>query len=442
MLLHELAAIEKFSDLKAALGLADEIWAAYQDDDRVRERLELGRLVSELKDEATRALVDVERLRELWSHFSTKPLDEERLCAPNAKAQLDDERKIADIRKKGVSPLARRWASLMLLVRLLQLRHNARKLADDLPLAIKKALEEELQERDVYLVLFPVSHSPIDLLNAATTEGGWGLTLKRGFSGKGTPNSPLRLDLEHVLEGKPWKQEDESYGLRAGERELLQWYGLSLVPRFSRVIGGLDPAVMLKAAVFFWGGFSMITPVSSVLKRELKLEDLLVQVSEGHPASESELAVLRREIQELRLESCVRSSEFESAEARIRFGSLPSFAEKAGMRRRRFEEWLEVRLRPRYREEPDEKDRRQVHPNQWKSLRWAGSLPRAGIGISRMRRAPDWRFSVRRRRPVCLECSITQDTGWERLWRRTPVYSGRLASRYVESASEVDNSRY
>ncbi|MCI0538898.1 MAG: hypothetical protein L0Z50_27135 [Verrucomicrobiales bacterium] len=237
MLLNRLEAKDHFPDLTGAIKLSNEVWDAYLDENRVRERLELGKLVRELKDEKTRAGVNLDRLKELWKHFSSKPLEPEKLYAPRARQVLDGET-IAEIRKEGMSPLSRRWASLMLIVRLLQLRHEAIKMTvhPDMNANIARAIKAELQELDVYLALFPVSHSPIDLVNA--TSQAWYQLLKRGFDSANETSddadgvSPLRLVIKDLLEGNGWEENGDAstYGLRPGERELLHWYAISEKP--------------------------------------------------------------------------------------------------------------------------------------------------------------------------------------------------------------------
>jgi hypothetical protein len=222
-LLGELEVKNHFPNLKDALTLAKSVWDKYLDDALVHDRLELGNLVQALKDPTRSATVDLSRLGNLWSQFSTKTYDEAYITG---KRPILDKN-VVDVRSGSGTNLSRRWACLMILVRLLQLRCAALQFANQHHAHLHSLMEEllkyELEAHDVYLSWFPVSDTPVDLKN---TEAWWHF-LHRDLL-------DASLDINDLLHGRGWDITNESYGMKPGERELLHWYALSLTPQFSR----------------------------------------------------------------------------------------------------------------------------------------------------------------------------------------------------------------
>jgi len=177
--------------------------------------------------------IDLNRIGVLWSTFSTKPFDKD--YATSTAPKLDNN--VADIRIGNYSNLSRRWACLMLLVRLLQMRAEATRFVTQFDERLndtdKRILGAELQEYDVYLSWFPVSQGPVDL--DKITSRGWKAVLDRNVDHP--TEMGVSLNIGDLLHGRAWQVDAEgngTYGLKPGERELLHWYALSLTPKFQR----------------------------------------------------------------------------------------------------------------------------------------------------------------------------------------------------------------
>jgi hypothetical protein len=222
-------------DLGDAMRLADAVWAGYENRSRMLARLELANLVGRLK---AGEAVGEGRLGELWNAFSHSALDTNKLKSPGARISLDKD--ICELRMGEASDLSRRWAALMIIVKLLKWRCQVARLgethAEDA--RISNALRTPLQPHDVYLALFPVSKDPVDLSDV--TGKGWVQELKRWNHSSFPPSREpgkcgnLRLDIEDALRGRTWFEDPDdksvgTYGLREGERQLLMSYAVAQV---------------------------------------------------------------------------------------------------------------------------------------------------------------------------------------------------------------------
>ncbi|HEV2842605.1 MAG TPA: hypothetical protein VGW39_14880 [Chthoniobacterales bacterium] len=232
-LLDEHGVASGYRHLTGAIDLANSVWQTYLNDDIMRDRLELGNLVQALEDRQKSAAVDAQRLRQLWERFSTRPYDEAYLTSTRPTLNKN----VIDVRSGVASNLSRRWACLMLLVRLLQLRSAALRFVDvageSLSEGDKRLLKTELQDYDIYLVWFPVSSSPVDLKKI--TSKAWAAVLTSDLND--TSRVGVSLNIDDLLHGRPWQIDTkgrETYGLKTGERELLRWYALSLTPQYPR----------------------------------------------------------------------------------------------------------------------------------------------------------------------------------------------------------------
>lgn len=230
--LRQLLGHAQFKELEDARSLAETTWRAYLDDEKMKARFELANLVTLLKRGEP---CDEQRLTSLWHEFSDSDLPLERLKTPGARISLD--KNISEIRQGEYSDLSRRWAALMIIVKLLKRKAQATKSMEQLeePNQVVGLLGLPLQVQDVYLALFPLAKDPVDLQDI--TGKGWVQELKRWNDQRFDPSlskkwGNLRLDIGHALQGHPWMEDPDDldnslFGLRDGERQLLRSYAVA-----------------------------------------------------------------------------------------------------------------------------------------------------------------------------------------------------------------------
>jgi hypothetical protein len=247
-LLEQLAGSGHFRDLSDAVDLADKLWATYEKAHIVRERFELGYLVSNLRvSDGKLTSTSVKRLQALWQRFSTEPFNLAHLAKKKGTRIVLDSDQVADIRSElatgKCSDISRRWASLLVIVRLLKRRFDAIQAGteiDDLDENLSNTLAAPLKPYDVYLALFPVAKEPLELSLFTSGSGiadmkEWvdlALTASTGKRKNGKWGN-IGLDVRDVLQGKAWfegssvSEKEWSHGLQDRDRPILEWYALS-----------------------------------------------------------------------------------------------------------------------------------------------------------------------------------------------------------------------
>ena len=213
-------------DLVRAEELADQLWSAYDDDDLIAKREQLSSLIRDGKDED--ALAELKRLFGVHGAACT-----DRCC---------------DLFYGEYAPRVRRWASLLIILRLLKRAAFAQA-------RIRQLLQEELngyEERvdalldapivtasDVYFALFPLPARPLVLPwhdgTSIDKSFGWVRNLMRlrddalPSSIKGDNPGNLALHIPDVLAGESWGEREGkggkvegAYGLFPAERRVLE----------------------------------------------------------------------------------------------------------------------------------------------------------------------------------------------------------------------------
>lgn len=220
-------------DLKSAVELAERIWSnGYLNEARMKQRFELATLWNQ-REEGEQ--YDEIRLRQLIVSFQLKQGDPSSIDLDAVK-EIED---FVEIRTDGFSGLSKRWAALMIIVRLMQWIHEAREVAreSDSEMLHKAGFFDGVCAKDVYLALFPISKGPIGLRHqgkssAASLAGAWGAELQRlndarlpqlHFGSKKDKN--LGLLVEDVLNGEDWLDGGPK-GMTPAERFLLQCFAL------------------------------------------------------------------------------------------------------------------------------------------------------------------------------------------------------------------------
>lgn len=234
-------------ELNRAQELAEILWSGYQNQQRILDRFELATLWNRWKDGK---LADEKKLRTLVSKFladnpDPKDVDMESLT------QLSN---CCDLRMGNYSDMVRRLASVMVIVRVLKWKDQAKRCFHKLTGAVAPQSEVffgELTQDDVWLALFPQAKDPIGLQNLSAC--GWVKELARWSDsrlpelGGGINFGNLRLSIKHALDGKGWCADlgMEEFGLRPEERTLMEWYAIDqkfYVPDWD-----------IQAKRFFWG---------------------------------------------------------------------------------------------------------------------------------------------------------------------------------------------
>lgn len=190
-----------FEVFKQARELSELVWTAYEsrgDVDLVKERAKLSLLAARKKgDKGGRK----------------KPI----LVFGSFKIQGDDEvEPFVDIRAGEYSKDVRRWAVLLIIIKLIS--HF---------IVVKKRLEEYIEEsiegpvpnvEDIYLALFPLPKNPVILpWHIERTGKNW----KNRFNTWEQYLGRLQLNIRDVMMGKDLS-EGVSKGLRPSERKILQ----------------------------------------------------------------------------------------------------------------------------------------------------------------------------------------------------------------------------
>ena len=177
-------------DLAKASEIASQLWAAYTDNGRMIRRLRLSELLLKSKGaaESEKQKKDVRQPRtdqeqaELDGHARFFGIND-----PDRPGRQGCQENALDIRTVDASPLARRWACLMIVVRLLALRSCASRRLDELREEHREYGEQDagllapLHEDDVFLALFPLAQTPLILPFHADTSPtvNWGVVLRR-----------------------------------------------------------------------------------------------------------------------------------------------------------------------------------------------------------------------------------------------------------------------
>jgi hypothetical protein len=243
-------------DLRSGLELKERLWAAYLSPQSER-RYRLSELAARAAPKtgasrpgrnAARAAARPQALSEA-EEAELESLRAEFKVSNSSISEEYQKQKCVDFRdfKQSYNDRARRWAVLLLIIQLEQLRRVAHaewstRCADaGIPQAFAdKAGTERLTPNDVYLALFPIpAYKVVTPLHDDPSE--YGANLRRLG---GDPNRPaslhndsenwgnLALKIDHVIgkQPKPWREEAGtdpstwSYGLLPGEAFILQCY--------------------------------------------------------------------------------------------------------------------------------------------------------------------------------------------------------------------------
>ena len=229
MTLPDDAYASTLSDLQRGKDLADELWKWYDNEQLVEKRLQLSSIVQSIK-EKTRGLEPLgEDEEELIQSFDVDL--EKELAGRHSECGAN----CLDIRTSGYTDRQRRWAALMLTMRVVHRRwqagrawqRHARKHGWDA--VTPEAMLSDVDKGDVYLALFPVATGPVVLpWHQGQDPVALWKTLKRLAGGQ------LALSIPDILNGKDWDPDGTdrpgggTYGFLPGERLLLQWYCTSL----------------------------------------------------------------------------------------------------------------------------------------------------------------------------------------------------------------------
>jgi len=207
---------QTFNDLNRGRAFAQLLWDAYCNDNLFGRRMRLsellGRKTGRTRDKAALSPDDEQELKELISYFS---------IADAGRPNPSCGRNFVELRHPDYDAPARRWAVLLIVVRLLHDRHCAvdvdrrlRGLPSTRDREIDIALEAPITPADVYLALFPIAQTPVVLpwhAQKADPTGSWSRYLK-----------DLKLDLKELLDGEG-KQVTTS-----GERLMLRMFAESV----------------------------------------------------------------------------------------------------------------------------------------------------------------------------------------------------------------------
>jgi hypothetical protein len=218
------------TDLRAGMELAAELWRQYESE-ALEDRYELSELMAKQQGKALSS-AEAKRLTELLQRFDLPPDATPRAKVPATRS--------FDLRSGKRSDRVKRWAILFVITqlqaRLNEAEQEYRHLLEeeDLTPGTRSLFSSELTANDVYLALYPVPSSP--LITPFHEQGGSVVSAWPDLKRLGQ----LRVDVNHVLAGKPWcDQGDEpSYGLFPGERNVLRMFASAMmedVPSWLRV---------------------------------------------------------------------------------------------------------------------------------------------------------------------------------------------------------------
>jgi len=212
---------EGWSELLEASNLADTYWEAYQSD-RHEARYEL----SELLAPAVSVAADTrQRIKELCDQVGIEW--EAALESPDT-VSVPREHYLPSVRKSASCPAVARWTVLMLMVR-----------AEALMSRPDMAGGQRATIDDIYDVLYPLPGPGIFTYRQQkkrTQKGRAAVRRTRDDSGiihdlemrqtaRGRQRfGPHALRVKDVLEGKPWDAVRGTYGLKAGEVQVLRMY--------------------------------------------------------------------------------------------------------------------------------------------------------------------------------------------------------------------------
>ncbi len=224
--------IAAVGELRDGIRLANLLWESYDGSHLYERRARFSSLLAR-GQEGSLAAAEKEELAQLGDLFGLSAEDLAgalKKSRPNAKCTKN----VHDLRVLSVSDRSRRWATLMVMVRLAAQAERARRLWGRLSQV--HGLSEHfdpvtgsLSKEDVFLALFPVPSSP--LVTPFESEGNvqtaWGNVLRRFKSSNGSED--LWLDVGDVLVGYDWGQpvpgsSRTAHGLHPGERFVLRMY--------------------------------------------------------------------------------------------------------------------------------------------------------------------------------------------------------------------------
>lgn len=217
--------------------LADQLWEAYESDSLVEGRCRL----SELLVARGQGGLTAEQQTELAALAGPDRFDVANISGVPAQMTCGVH---VELRMGEFSDRARRWAVLLTIVRLLQLRLDAAEGWDierskgKVPRRFDRRLELPLDARDVYLALFPVPRDPVILpFHEGSPSASWAGYLSALGGGD------LCLKIQDVLAGRTWVRGDTPGktvgGLLPGERFILRLFaeGMGLD------VASIDPQV-------------------------------------------------------------------------------------------------------------------------------------------------------------------------------------------------------
>jgi len=209
--------------------LADRVWHAYENDELIVRRWKLSELSA--KKTLLKAKLDEDEEGELEALHGFFGVDN-----TGKGKNLSCLDKCVDIRIGDCNGPVRRWASLLIILRLL---HRAVLANRDI------AQGPIVTEEDVYLSLFSVPTNPIvnpwhknvkggkpdfDSMAWAKHLHGWTDSSYQTPTKKGWGN--LGLDIGHVLKGYNWGQtglNEYTFGLREAERQILRGLAIDMI---------------------------------------------------------------------------------------------------------------------------------------------------------------------------------------------------------------------
>jgi hypothetical protein len=225
---------ETLSSLHRGCELARQLWDAYCDDDRLGRRLRLSELLARdcgkglNKEPLTR--VERRELSTLSTYFDVRDV---------SRAVPACGRRFMDLRHLDFDDRAKRWAVLLITVRILHDRYRAVQIARNIrgqrerKTDIDPALEAPLTPNDLYLGLFPIAQTPVVLpwhTERSDPAASWsryikalGLDLKEILTGRGSRSATpaervvLRMFAESV------GAEDNDWGPEEWKRDPLAW---------------------------------------------------------------------------------------------------------------------------------------------------------------------------------------------------------------------------
>lgn len=218
--------------------LARILWTAYDSDD-FGKRTRLSELLARDENEDDEKLTAEEQseLEELKRYFDVEDVEARSMCGAH----------YVDIRNERFSDRQKRWAALIIIVKLLaraaKVRHKLQ--GDRTPEGKQSGYDytiyQPLQAADVYLALFPLARDPLILPFHAGRDPGsqWGKPLTRFDDPRRGPSlrtnwGNIALKVYDVLNGLPWIEDAQqpkdtwTYGLMPGERQVLQHFAHSI----------------------------------------------------------------------------------------------------------------------------------------------------------------------------------------------------------------------